>query len=191
MTDWPRYRLIQRLLHWGVALVVLPMLAVGSTLGTLGFEGAVDVFGPGVTNTLYVLHKTGGVLLLGLMAVRIVARLKYGRPHYAIPIEHRAQRVLSEAVHGLLYIGLIAMPVLGWAATATGGYPINFFQWVLPPLMGENESLSAVLFQLHGLLGWALIGLLILHISGGLYHWLIRKDGVMTRMSLLRSPSRG
>lgn len=191
MTDWPRYRLIQRLLHWGVALVVLPMLAVGSTLGTLGFEGAVDVFGPGVTNTLYVLHKTGGVLLLGLMVVRIVARLKYGRPHYAIPIEHRAQRVLSEAVHGLLYIGLIAMPVLGWAATATGGYPINFFQWVLPPLMGENESLSAVLFQLHGLLGWALIGLLILHISGGLYHWLIRKDGVMTRMSLLRSPRRG
>lgn len=191
MTDWPRYRLIQRLLHWGVALVVIPMLAVGSTLGILGFEGAVDVFGPGVTNTLYVLHKTGGVLLLGLMAVRVITRLKYGRPHYAIPIEHRAQRVLSEAVHGLFYIGLIAMPVLGWAATATGGYPINFFQWVLPPLMGENKSLSAVLFQLHGLLGWALIGLLILHISGGLYHWLIRKDGVMTRMSLLRSPRQG
>jgi len=191
MSDWPRYRLIQRLLHWGIALLVLPLIAVGIVLGILGFQGAVDAFGFEATNTLYITHKTGGVLVLGFMAVRIVARLRYGKPRYAIPLENRLQKIASESVHGLMYVALIAMPALGWAANATGGYPINFFHWVLPPLMAENDALSAIFFQWHGIVGWALLGLVSVHIAGALYHWFIRKDGVMTRMSLLPSPRLG
>jgi len=188
MTDWPRYQLTQRLLHWAVALLVLPLIALGIVLGILGFEGAAEAFGFKATNTLYIMHKTGGVLVLGFMVFRIAARLRYGKPDYAIPLENRLQRIASESVHGLMYVALVAMPVLGWAANATGGYPINFFHWVLPPLMAEDKQLSGIFFEWHALVGWALLALVLLHIAGGLYHWLIRKDGVMTRMSLLPSP---
>lgn len=185
MSEWPRYRLIQRLLHWVTAVLIIPTLVLGATLGTLGFEGTVEAFGSQITNTLYVIHKTIGVLLIGLVAIRVIVRLVYGKPHYAIPLGHRWQKITSESVQALLYVGLIAMPLLGWAATATGGYPINFFQWVLPPLLGQNDALAALFFQLHGLFGWAMIGLVSVHIAASLYHWRIRRDGVMTRMSLI------
>lgn len=181
---WPRYSLAQRLLHWLIALLVLTTLAIGLTLGTLGFEGTRDAFGMDTTNTLYITHKTIGVLMIGLMALRILLRLVRGKPAYAVPLE-RPQKIASEIVHGLLYLLLVAMPIVGWAATAAGGYPINFFQWVLPPLIGEDDALAGTLFLWHAILGYTILALVLLHVAGACHHWLIRRDGVMKRMSLL------
>ena len=40
-----RYSLLQRLIHWTVAVIALGVLAVGFTLGILGFDGVKDSFG--------------------------------------------------------------------------------------------------------------------------------------------------
>lgn len=181
---WPRYTVAQRLLHWLIAILVLVTLSVGLTLGTLGFEGTRDAFGMDTTNTLYITHKTIGVLMIGLMALRIVLRLVRGKPAYAVPLEG-PQRIASEIVHGLLYLLLTAMPLVGWAATAAGGYPINFFHWVLPPLIAQDDILAGTLFLWHAILGWTILALVLVHIAGAFHHWLIRRDGVMKRMSLL------
>ncbi|MDZ7747913.1 MAG: cytochrome b/b6 domain-containing protein [Halofilum sp. (in: g-proteobacteria)] len=181
---WPRYTLAQRLVHWLVAVLALLTLGIGLTLGWLGFEGARDAFGLGATNALYIAHKTIGVLLLVLMLARAALRLYCGKPAYAVALA-RPQRIASEIVHGLLYVLLLAMPVIGWMATAAGGFPINFFHWVLPPLIGENEALSETLYTWHLGIGLAILALVSIHVAGALYHWLIRRDGVMQRMSLL------
>lgn len=181
---WPRYSTAQRVFHWLVAVLVVILLAVGMTLGYLGFEGASDTFGLGATNALYVAHKTTGVLLLPLMIGRLALRLRRGKPAYAVALE-RWQQLASEINHGLLYLLLLAMPVVGWLATAAGGHPINFFAWNLPPLIGENEALADTLFYTHWLLGWAVLLLVIVHVAAAIYHWRIRRDGVMQRMSLL------
>jgi cytochrome b561 len=89
-------------------------------------------------------------------------------------------------VHGLLYVALLAQPILGWLATAAGGYPVQFFAWNLPGLIGKDKTLSETLFSLHGVVGWVLVGLLVLHIGGAMQHWLMKRDGVMQRMSLFR-----
>ena len=179
-----RYHLSQRILHWVVAVLVISGLAAGMTLGTLGFEGAREALGATATNALYTAHKTVGVLVLVLMVVRLALRLARGRPDYYRPLR-RWRRFMSRTVHGLLYILLIAMPVVGWLATAAGGFPVEFFAWHLPGLVGEDDALSAQLFFWHAALGWSILALVLLHVAGALQHWWVLRDGVMQRMSLL------
>jgi len=177
------YNIMQRLVHWAVALIVVGSLTIGLILGRLGYDGVVATFGNDVTNLLYKYHKTFGVLILSLMALRVILKLSFGKPDYAEPLPG-FQRAASASVHGLLYLGLLAMPVLGWLATASGGYPVEFFDWKLPALIGKDKELSATLYTVHRTLGWVIGGLILVHLSAAFYHWRIRRDGVIERMSL-------
>jgi cytochrome b561 len=178
-----RYRLSQRIVHWLVALMVACLLATGMTLGWLGYDGAVQALGEETTGNLYKYHKTFGVLLLGLMTLRIGLRLGFGSPPYDPPLP-AFYRAASLGVHGLLYLALMTMPILGWLGTAAGGYPVQFFELTLPGLIAKDPDLGETLFWLHGLVGWLILGLALVHIGAALMHWLIRRDGVMGRMSL-------
>ncbi|MCL5779169.1 cytochrome b [Limibaculum sp. FT325] len=178
-----RYHVAQRLIHWLIALVVLGALTVGFTLGTLGFEGARDRFGLEATNALYKYHKSFGVLILGLMVLRLGLWVALGRP--ALPQDMTVpQRLAAIATHAALYLLLIAMPVVGWMATAAGGFPIEFFGWVLPGLMAKDPALSEWLYGLHGTLGIAILAVAGLHVAAALWHWRVRRDGIMRRISL-------
>jgi cytochrome b561 len=178
-----RYALVQRLLHWLIALLVLSSLAGGAMLWSYGFEGLSTSFGEGATNAIYKYHKTGGVLILGLMILRLLLRLAYGSPPTPSSLSPAVARAAS-ATHHAFYVLLILMPIVGWAATAAGGFPIEFFDVHLPPLLGKNEALSETLYQVHGALGFIIGALAILHIAAALRHWLILRDGVMQRIGL-------
>lgn len=180
-----RYNLAQRLLHWLIVILAIALLGVGLTLGNLGYEGTVAAFGSDTTDLLYTYHKTFGVLMLCLMLLRLLLRLTLGAPPYRQPLA-AWQRVASRTVHGLFYVILLAMPVVGWLGTAAGGFPVQFFDWKLPGLISKDEELGKALFQLHGWLGWILIGLILTHVAAAVMHWLIQRDGVMERMSLFR-----
>jgi cytochrome b561 len=177
-----RYSLIQRLLHWLIAVLVIVLLAIGLTFWTLGYDGTVAMFGDDATNVLYKYHKTFGILVLILMLVRVALRRAFPPPTYSQPLT-ATERVLSRTTHLLIYVVLLGMPIGGWLATAAGGYPVQFFDWELPGLIGKNDALSERLFQLHGIGGLILTALVVLHTAGGLRHWR-RKDGIMRRMSL-------
>ncbi|AHE98521.1 cytochrome B561 [Thioalkalivibrio paradoxus ARh 1] len=181
----PRYALVQRLLHWLVAVLVVLALIAGGTIGVLGFEGMRATFGAGGTDFFYTAHKTMGVLILGLMVLRLATRLTLGKPAYAVPLP-AAQRLASQTVHTLFYVLLLVMPVLGWLATASGGFPVHLFHIELPGLIGRNDALSETLFLWHRIVGITLVALIVLHVAGAIYHWKIRRDGVMQRMSLFR-----
>ncbi|WP_019568205.1 cytochrome b [Thioalkalivibrio sp. ALMg13-2] len=179
---WPRYSRGQRVVHWLVAVLVLGALSLGGTIGWFGFEGLQARFGEDATNTIYTWHKSFGVLILALMLVRIGLRLRHGKPPYAVALA-RWQRIGSEVVHGLLYVLLIVMPVIGWWATAAGGYPVQLGPLILPGLFPENEALSEILFGWHQALGMAILVLALGHIAVALFHWRVRRDGVMQRMT--------
>ncbi|MEC8918328.1 MAG: cytochrome b/b6 domain-containing protein [Pseudomonadota bacterium] len=178
-----RYAYSHRLLHWLIAGLVICSLASGMTLGWLGFDGLVERFGTAATNFLYRYHKTFGLLILGLMMLRLIIRLVKGKPAYAEPLP-TFHRVASSIVHTLLYLLLFIMPVLGWLATDIGDFPVEFFGSHLPGLIAKNQALSERLYQWHGRVGWTILVLALIHISAALYHWCIRRDGVMQRMSL-------
>ena len=179
-----RYTLIQRLLHWGIALMVLGVLTIGLIFSIWdGFAGTKAAFGAEMTNLFYKYHKTFGILVLAAMVVRLVVKLRQGKPDYAQPLK-RFDHIASNAVHGMLYLLLLVMPVLGWLGTGAGGFPVQFFDWNLPGILAKDKALYELLMEIHGICGWLVLILLIAHIGGALKHWLINRDGVMGRMSL-------
>jgi len=165
-----------------LVVLVFAMLAMGLTLMVLGYQGSVDTFGNDATNSLYKYHKTFGIVVFLLMVLRLALRLLSPPPSYDPPLT-TFERVASRSVHHLFYLLLIAMPIGGWMATAAGGYPIQFFDSELPGLIGKNEELSKTLFQLHGIAGLLLLALIVLHVGAAFLH-LLKKDGVMRRISL-------
>lgn len=178
-----RYALAQRLLHWLIALLVLGSLAGGGMLWYYEFEGLSATFGMEATNTIYKYHKTAGVLILGLMLLRLVLRLAHGAPPRP-PSMSSATWTAARATHLGFYALLILMPVLGWAATAAGGFPVQFFDYDLPGLVPKNEALSEALFELHGTVAGIIAALIVVHVGAALRHWLVLKDGVMARIGL-------
>ncbi len=183
MNGIPRYPVILRLLHWLIALAVIGALALGLTLGILGFEGARETFGQPVTNAIYDYHKSLGITVLGLMTLRLLVRLVSRKPPYASAMP-RLNRIMSSTVHGLLYLLLLIQPVLGWAATAAGDFPVTFFAWELPKLIAKDEALSETLYHLHFAVGLLLLVCITIHVTAALFHWLSVGDTVMKRISL-------
>lgn len=173
-TAQTRYSATARLLHWLIAAVVLFIIPAGVVMKNLG---------PGdLQNTLYNLHRSFGAAVLVLMVLRLAYRLAHGAPPPE-PTLNAFQRVVSAIVHRLLYALLLVQPVIGWAATSAFGAPIIIFgAFRLPDFVAKDAALSKQLFLVHDAIGMALAALIALHIAAALYHYLIRRDGVMQRM---------
>ena len=168
------YGAVQKWLHWGMAALIVVMVAVGLTMTRLG-EGPV-------TNFLYEMHKSVGLTLLGLALVRIVVRLARGAPALE-PGVPRWQRIAAYTTHYALYVLIVLIPVAGWTATSSCCAPVNLF-WTVPltlPVPG-HEAFWKTVFPIHYALAFTLIGVVLLHISGALQHHLLRRDRTLVRM---------
>jgi len=138
---------------------------------------------PGPTqDALYNFHKSLGVLILILMAVRLINRLVVGAP-MADPGIEPWQKAVSSIVHTALYVLLLAMPIVGYFANSVYGASTPFFGlFTLPKLVGDNQELATKLFTLHRWTGFFVILLALMHIGGALFHFVIRRDSVLHRM---------
>ncbi|WP_068083614.1 cytochrome b [Polycladidibacter stylochi] len=170
-----KYSRPARAYHWITFILVLVVLPLGFFLGDLP-KGQIQGIG-------YNWHKSIGLLVLVVLLFRLAYRL--GHPAPALPASVPKWQVnLSRGIHILLYICLIVQPLIGWFATASFGAPVPFFSlFTIPNFIEKNEALAKQLFQVHSILGWVLVIAISLHILGGLYHWLIAKDGVFQRMT--------
>jgi cytochrome b561 len=173
-TRTDHYPASSKLLHWLVAACVLTTAPVAI---------AMDRVSPGPTqDLLYNFHKSLGVLIFALMTLRLINRIVLGAPVPDPSIEPW-QKTVSSAVHGALYLLLLAMPIVGYVANSAYGAPTPFFGlFNLPAIIGKNEPLSEQLFALHRWTGFVLIFLVLMHIGAALFHYVIRRDTVLQRM---------
>ena len=94
------------------------------------------------------------------------------------------QAFAARASHGLLYALMFAMPLLGWAMSSAGGYPVTLpGGWVLPALLPSDPALYTALRGAHGVLGYAFFALILAHVAGALHHAWVRRDGVFEAMA--------
>ena len=96
------------------------------------------------------------------------------------------ERIVSHAVHVVLYILLLVVPLLGWAGISA--YPALdvFGLFNLPSILPADQALANRILGVHGLLAQILGLLAAVHIAAALYHRFIRRDGVLRRMWPLR-----
>jgi cytochrome b561 len=168
------FTILQRLLHWLMAISILAMLFIG--------VGMVSTVMPKYV-PLLVTHKTLGIAILVLALLRIAVRLRSGTP--PLPLDLPAPMKLGAVLsHYALYALMIAMPLIGWAMQSAGNYPIVLLGGVhLPPILSPDAGLFSLLKTAHVTLAFAFFALILLHIAAGLFHALIRRDGVFESMT--------
>ena len=170
-----RYRLPARLLHWIMAVLVLAMIPAGLVMVQQGIARPLQ-------DALFLFHKNTGVLLLGLVALRLVWRWRNPPPPLPATLPP-AQARIAGLTHWAIYAALIALPVLGYIRVRAGGFPIETLDALgLPPLVPRSEPLAELAKSLHALAGFALAGLVLMHMGAAAYHGLIRRDGIFSRM---------
>ena len=164
---------LARLLHWGMALLIVAMLFIG-----VGMVASLSL-----RPALVDLHRPLGVAILLLALVRLIHR--WHSPPPPLPADlPRAQVLAAKASHWLLYALMLAMPLLGWAMLSAGGYPVELVGTLqLPRLVPYDSVLYTWLRGAHGVLGYALFALVLAHLAAALFHAWVRRDGVFSAMA--------
>lgn len=166
-----------RVLHWGMAVLILAMLFVG-----VGMVASLSL-----RPVLIDLHRPLGIALLVLAVIRLLYRWRHPPPPLPASLP-RAQALAARASHVALYAAMLAMPLLGWAMLSAGGYPVRMTpSFALPPILPPDPALYSLLRQAHGWLGYALFALILLHMAAALHHAWVRRDGVFEAMARGRS----
>jgi cytochrome b561 len=180
-TDTPKqFALLSRILHWLMAAMLLAML----------FIGVAMVASLGNYHRLVAIHRPLGIMILILAAIRLVNRMLTTLPPFP-PTMSRQERFAASASEKLLYGLMFALPLVGWGMLSAGHYPIVMFGPAhLPPILPANPALYAVLRKAHTILAYLLFATFLAHLGAVLFHTLILRDGLLSRMALWSLHSR-
>ena len=178
---WPA-----RLLHWGMAALILFQLGFGFRMVRL-VSDAYEKFG------LYQTHKSWGFVIFTLALFRILWRATHKPPENPVnmpPLE----AALARGAHLALYLLMILLPVSGWLTASasplqeTWGLRNMVFGWLeLPdPFQPGSKGLESIFKSIHAWAAFAMAMILAGHVAASLRHQFVQRDGVLRRMILGR-----
>ena len=168
-----RYTPLQIALHWLVALGIVALLALG--LYMVGLPRGLPL-----KSVLLNLHKSLGLTVFLLVLIRIAARAARSAP--PLPPMRPWQRAAARTTQGLLYVGMVAMPVTGYLGSSFNRYGTRFWGIPLQQWGWDDAHLRELFFGLHEFIAWVMIALIVLHLLGALKHQLIDRDNLLARM---------
>ncbi len=161
-------------LHWLTLILILSLAAVGMNMDDLP-NGPQKI-------QIYALHKSFGLTVLALTAIRLSWRLLSVTPD-PVPNTPKWQEWAAKLVHGALYVLLFAMPISGWLYNSAAGFPLKYFGlFSLPKLSGYDPQLKALAGEAHETFFYVLALLMLMHAGAALKHHYLDKDNTLTRM---------
>jgi len=167
-----RYHPLLVALHWITAVLVVAALALGALVMV-----RISNTDPMKLEALRS-HMTGGALILVLMLIRLLVRTQTAQPAAATTGAPTLDRV-AWVSHRLLYVLVLAQ--------ASSGIILALESGLLDVVLLHRHALPADFWAfpmrgVHYVISRMLIALIALHVSGALYHLLIRRDGLLGRM---------
>jgi cytochrome b561 len=172
MAQVSRYHSALVILHWASAVLLLLALGIGSQvladLPNSSPEKPVALMG----------HMIAGGVILLLTIVRLVVRLNTAHPPAATTGMAWADK-MAPMMHWALYALVLLMAGSGIAMSVAFDLPTVVLagQGSLPP---DFHAVAAR--SVHGLASKAMGALIALHIGAALYHQLMRRDRLLSRM---------
>src|SRR5262249_19748877 len=140
------YDRVAKALHWLIAALLGVQYVIAWFMPHIGRNTPNE----GLVN----LHLSFGALILVLVIVRLAWRLTHTVPPPAAG-SAAWHRVLASVTHGLLYLGLIAMPLMGWANANFRSFTVSLFNLVpLPAIVEKGNAVGRSMGEIHAYVGW-------------------------------------
>lgn len=169
-----RYGALSITLHW---LMLALLVAVYATI----LLREIYPRGSDMRDALKTWHFMLGLSVFALVFIRLACRLTGPTPAIHPPVP-RWQHRLAAAMHGVLYLFLIGMPVLGWLIVSAEGKPVPFFGLELPALWGTDREFAHRVEDIHEIIGEVGYYLVGLHAAAALFHHYFVRDNTLLRM---------
>ncbi|MGC1853921.1 MAG: cytochrome b [Candidatus Aquirickettsiella sp.] len=166
------YGTIAKFFHWFMALLIFGMFIVAYTMINIPTSHFSDV--------LFNLHKATGLLLFGLVTLRISWRFINRTPKLPPSIPYW-QRQCAKLNIIALYLFMLAMPLTGFFMSTLGNHAISFYGifTVLP--LADNQLVSKFFAKAHEILAYLLIVSLTLHVIGAFYHPVLQRMWILPK----------
>lgn len=175
---------VARLLHWGMAGLILYQLTLGFYMANF----VEDLFRQfQLTQT----HKSWGFVIFALAVARAGWRLASPRGPVAPAHLPRWQARAAAATHGLLYVLILVVPLSGWVYVSAS--PLQdllgientvFGLFAMPdPWQPGNAAVANVARTVHGAGAVLMTLILALHAGAAIKHHLVDRDDVLRRMT--------
>jgi cytochrome b561 len=174
---------VARALHWFVAGLVAAVVVLGWAMLAAPPDAPRR-------DLLLLWHRSLGLVTLAVVLFWLAWRSRHPPPPLPSDLGWPTA-ALARLTQATLCALLIGMPVTGWVNAAAAGHRVSLFGLLsLPPLLSDNGRLSQAAVALHLAGQYLLYGLVALHVSGALYHAVLRRDGVFERMRPWPGPAR-
>jgi cytochrome b561 len=158
-------------LHWTIALLILAAFLLGLT---------VDEFPKSWDSAVVNTHVLLGLAVLALSIARLAWRLGH-KPPPALKSGPLAEK-LAKPVHGLLYLLMLTVPLIGIPTLLYRGRGIDFGLFAIDPVLPRTPQMFRPLTEIHELSAYALLLLAGGHVLAALYHHLVLRDRTLARM---------
>jgi len=168
------YDRVMRIVHW------LTLALVAAAFAAVWIDDP-EIVGSYVNPVLQI-HRSLGLTVAALTVFRLVWRWRVRVPD--LPEDMRAvEKLAARTVEGLIYLLLVAQPLVGLLYTNAYGLRAKpFFLFEIPALIAKNKPLGIQLGGIHSFLAYALLSLIGLHAAAALFHHFIRRDDVLNAM---------
>ena len=170
--DVERYHLVSIILHWLMFFIISAAFCVA-----LLFDILPKTIKPFWVNVHFVL----GVLVCVLLVFRLGWRLAVGTP--ALPSDmHVHTKRATHLTHGILYVLMALIPLVGILTAFYRGRGIDFGFFVIPSPMEIDRTTARFFKEIHEVAAWVMFGLAGGHAVLALFHHYVLKDGILLRM---------
>ena len=169
-----RYGVVAQFFHWATAILVVTAFAYGPG----GSEQRVYSLAKDFDRQI---HESLGMGVLAIVLIRLAWRVFDAVPDD--PHMPSWMRLSSKAVHAIIYILLLAIPLMAISGAWLEGHPLTLFGNVrIGPLLTEAHDVGSAIASIHTWLGNAILWVAGAHAVAALYHHFVLRDGVLRSM---------
>lgn len=169
------YGVIAKFFHWVMAVLIVSMFMLAYTM--------INIPVSPVSDRLYSLHKATGLLLFGLVILRVIWRFINRTPKLP-PLIPYWQRQLATLNMTVLYLLMLVMPLTGFFMSTLGHHSVSFYGifTVLP--LTDNQPVSKFFAEAHEIAAYLFVMSFTLHVIGAFYHPVLQRMWILTKRKI-------